>query len=107
MSLIINFRVSIYMAVLHREEHANTFVQTFQVLHVLGNVTSVELLDMLMHHLAKNGAEAENMRQQVLRRAVEIVRIIKKELTVLDARVIYIISLLRSSITTSVFIYLC
>ena len=94
MSLIINF---IYMAVLHREENVNAFVQTFQVLHVLGNVTSVELLDMLMHRLAKNGAKAILIHPQVERRAVEIVRIIKKELTVLDARVIYINSLLRSS----------
>ena len=85
------------MAVLHREEHDDNFVPTFQVLHVLGNVTSVELLDMLMHHLAKNGAEAMRMRLQVERRAVEIVHFIKKELTVLDARVTYIISIMRSS----------
>ena len=99
------------MAVLHREEHENNFVPTFQVLHVLGNATSVELLDMLMHHLAKNGVIAMLMRLQVERRAVEIVRIIKQELTVLDARVTYIISIMRSSlisyITIPVFIYLC
>ena len=81
---------------LHRIEHVNTFLPTFQVSHVLGNVLSVEPLDMLMHRLVKNGAIVMIIWVQAERRAVEIVRIIKKELTVLAAQVIWICNIFRS-----------
>ena len=71
------------MAVLYRKERVNTF----QVSHVLGNVTSVELLEMLMHRLAKNGATVAVM-VQVERKAVGIVGRKRMELTALDAQVI-------------------
>ena len=85
------------MDVLHRIEHVNTFLPTFQVSHVLGNVLNVEPLDLLMHRLVINGAIVMIMWVQAERRAVEIVRIIKKELTVLAAQVIWICDILRSS----------
>ena len=71
------------MAVSHRKARVNTF----QVSHVLGNVTSVEFLEMLMHRLAKNGAIVAVM-VQVERKAVGIVGRKRMELTALDAQVI-------------------